>query len=266
MIRITQTFESIQLQCPIKVDIALPYPLVTNTPIKSLVTLHCAFKDGAFFFDSLGIANFVDKFKLAVISPSLNTSNGFLDEESEGFLDFLEYELIPWVNNSFGISKNVKDHYLLGISMGAYGALKWSLKSKELFSSVGLISGVYDFDNYDIKQLKQHRNQYQIYKLIVPKARKSLLNVKDNGSLIKLLSSIEEVPSSNYAIYFGKEDFLSNTQSEFLLKTLKEKNISSTKVCFNGEHDGDFWKLALDSFIKETCNRKENYELSHKHC
>lgn len=42
------------------------------------------------------------------------------------------------------VSDSKVDNCVLGVSMGAFGALAWKLRKPELFSSVVAISGYYD--------------------------------------------------------------------------------------------------------------------------
>lgn len=255
MIKLSINFESMILKHPVKVDIALPYPCLNDKPIKSLVTLHCAFKDGSFFFDSLGIGNFVDKYKIAVISPSNSGTDAYLSQ-SQDYMSFLNDEFYPWVINNFNLSKNREDHGLFGISMGAYGALLWSLDEQNLFSQVALVSGVYDFNNYDLSSLKKQRNHFMIYKLIIPSAIESQKNVKNHGSLIKRLLAEETVAVSkiDYHIFYGTEDGLSDLQSKSLYQAFKSKNFTCSIYSSTGGHDADFWKLALNKFIESFAN------------
>src|SRR5574344_1481053 len=104
MIKLSVNFKSMCLGSSVKVDIALPYPCLNDSKLKSLWTLHCAFKDGSFFFDSLGIAQFVDKYKIAIISPSITAS--LIDEDDPVYIDFLKNELMPWCETAFDLSSD----------------------------------------------------------------------------------------------------------------------------------------------------------------
>ena len=53
------TIDSFYLQRPVRVTMAMPYPIMDKN-ITVIWALHCSLKDENFFFDYLGIGRFVD--------------------------------------------------------------------------------------------------------------------------------------------------------------------------------------------------------------
>ena len=113
---------------PVDIEIAMPGGFtMAKPPFKCLWALHCAMEDGRFFFDSLGLGELALKYQIAVVAPSLG--NGyFMNSDYERQGDFLQ-EMFTQLSANFPLSPRREDNAVLGISMGAFGALRWALQS-----------------------------------------------------------------------------------------------------------------------------------------
>lgn len=66
------------------------------------------------------------------------------------------------------VSDSKVDNCVLGVSMGAFGALAWKLRKPELFSSVVAISGYYDHSLPFDPKISKQKATYALSKLILP--------------------------------------------------------------------------------------------------
>lgn len=250
MIKATLYIDSIYCQCPVKVDIALPYPYFGERNYKNIWALHCALKDGSFFFDNLAVANYVDQYGLAVIAPSLNFF-GALGED--GSYDFLENELFSIIMDTFQLSEKKEDNFLLGISMGAYESLKLIKRSKFQFSRIALLSGVYDFSLCDEKQIKKDRRQSMLFKLVTSNLKRKYgedFIKTEAGNLLKFSDNCLKC-NPKVDIYCGAEDFICIDNSKVLLDKLQSANIKCSFSVFSGGHETKVWQDSLEDFVKK---------------
>ena len=87
------------MQSPVTVLIALPYPNLSSEQTKTLFALHCAMKDGHYFFDELGLGSYVDKHNVAIVAPCLGNSF-FVDNKFQSAGAFLRNELMPYLKKN----------------------------------------------------------------------------------------------------------------------------------------------------------------------
>ena len=75
-----------------------------------------------------------EKYNFAIVIPS--GENGFwIDGLSTGhkYGTFLGVELVDYVRKTFGLAKSKEDTFIMGFSMGGYGALRTALKYPDVF-------------------------------------------------------------------------------------------------------------------------------------
>lgn len=245
MIKITLNVDSIFMQSPVTVLIALPYPNLSSEQTKTLFALHCAMKDGHYFFDELGLGSYVDKHNVAIVAPCLGNSF-FVDNKFQSAGAFLRKELMPYLKKKFNFSSLPEENFCLGLSMGAYGAANWTL-SEDCFSKTFLISGVYDFLLERNEMNKMTRSQKNLLRIV-----SSMKNVLLEGTeyfegccLKDLLTSRQNKLKSEVEIYCGEDDYLSKPQSEYFYNLLKNENCSVSIDFLTGDHDTAFWKKVI---------------------
>ena len=79
---------------------------------------------------------------IAVMPTALNCdyANYTTFSTGFGFWDYMTEELMPLIENWFPVSKDPKDHFIAGYSMGGSGALMFGLAYPELFGGIGVLS------------------------------------------------------------------------------------------------------------------------------
>lgn len=239
------TIDSFYLQRPVRVTMAMPYPIMDKN-ITVIWALHCSLKDENFFFDYLGIGRFVDLKKIVVVSPSIDDPWG---GENGSIRDFLHNELKPWIHSTFGFSQDPSFNVVLGISMGAYEALKWAIDCPNDFNKIALFSGVYDFNLYNPNEIKKDRIQFVLHKLIKPQIDK--YHKKSDGTYSgSLFQEIEKLNNNlSVYIYCGNKDYLSHNQSLELKRLLDINNVNAYMSLSEGGHDALYWSLAITDFL-----------------
>lgn len=258
MIKIDFRFDSLILMQPVNVLVLLPSSLKGKPPYKSVLMLHYALADAYTFSEQLNLFSIPDKYGCALIIPSLPNSF-FLDTKEGNYQSFIEGELLSVISKNINISKEIDDKYLLGISMGANGALNVLLNGKEHFSKCSLISGFYDFKNDYTKELKEKQRQaYLMYNIVKSKSNNLLCD--DNSSLLdryeinSLLGNLDKDPLKKVKdIIFccGSFDALCLSQNNFVYEKIKRINQNTINKILKGSHD-------TETFIKAV-----NFSLEH---
>lgn len=253
MIKCSFTVDSIFMQMPVTVHVALPYPNFRNKKITNLWALHCAKKNGEYFFNELGLLNIVDSLSYAVIAPDLGNTF-FSDTEYAKAGSFLRRELFEIMAEKFGLSMQREQNSLLGISMGAYGALAWLLNEPNLFNKAYLLSGVYDFAFSKEFISKIPREQHSLFRAVMT-MNKLIYNdgqYVPGCDLTELLANCTD-NSAVIRMFCGQQDGLSLEPSENMLKKLQAKGFDASLSVSSGGHEGNYWRRCLDSiFAKES--------------
>lgn len=259
MIKIHLDLDSCILLTKVGVEIAIPYNLLNiQEKYKVLWCFHCSLEGGSFFFEKLHLTDYVDTNSFVVVAPSLQ-NNFFCNNSESKCEDFILQELIPSLRNILPLSVEPKNNYLLGFSMGAYGAWNFSTKHQHIFSKIGLVSGFYDYkqpiDPRFSPKNKDQRNLYLIHKMLLPIINKIFYD--NNGNVVleydvdHILDNYNVTTDQKYFIYVGNRDYFTYTQSNSLCQKLKDRSIPVALRESEGIHDTIYWNSILDTIIDD---------------
>lgn len=248
MIRLSLSFPSVALMRPVNIEAALPHGIcAARRPWRCLWALHCALADANLFFEDLGAATLVDARGFALVAPSLG--NGFfVNTPFEAQADFLD-EVFTALGEILPL--HTEESAVLGISMGAFGALRWALASGR-FTSAALISGVYFADVAPDERLAKNRAQRALYQTFKESMRRTLLDgsgrMREDADPARLLTAARgHFPTLH--IYCGAEDYLSLPQSVALERLCAQCDCPATLTVAPGGHDREYWFRALKGAV-----------------
>lgn len=253
--------QSTTLLRPVEVMAALPYGFdMGRPPYKTVWALHCAMGCGDFFFDSLGVGSIVEKEQVAIIAPSLG--NGFfLNSAYECQADFLQDELMPAMRQTLPLSSWREDNFLVGVSMGGFGALRWALDRGESFAGIAAISGVFGRPIPMDEQLRKNRAQRALYATFAPIMRR-LLTVDgekpypeaDLDALLEKAVTAGILP--RVFLYCGEQDHLSLPHTRGMAERCRAHGCAAKLVLSPGGHDMLYWRQTfhegLQTLLSET--------------
>lgn len=257
MLRLSLSLDSVTLQTPVKVEIALPQSaFMRGDRLKTLWCLHPAFSDGMQLLERMMLDDVAENLDMAVICPSLHNSY-FITSDLAPIGDFLDSELYPCMPNLLPLSLDPQDHECLGISMGAYGALNWALRKPGNFSRIYCVGGYYDRSLDEDPRLKLQQRSYLISKLTEPHFIKATCdhhgNIRDDADLKKSLERLKD-PSVLPKIEFivGDHDYLSYLQTRSMYRLFHDAGaaVSLSKIS-DGMHDIPCWREALALIVKK---------------
>lgn len=250
MIRLSLSFPSVALMRPVRVEVGLPHGICgPQGPWPALWALHCALADGDLFFEALGAGALVDSLGFALIAPSLG--NGFfINTPCEAQADFLD-EIFAALNGIFPLRQ--ERSAVLGISMGAFGALRWALASGR-FRNAALISGIYFATLAPDERFAKNRAQRALYHAFKASMRRALLDAagetRPEADLARLLDAAAgRFPTLH--IFCGEEDYLSLPQSLALEKLCNSRACPAALALAPGGHDAEYWARALKIAARE---------------
>ena len=181
-------------------------------------------------------------YNFAIVMP--NGENSFwVDGISTGhkFGTFLGVELVEYVRKTFHLAQSPKETYIMGMSMGGYGALMAALAHPESFGkAVGLSSALIIHSRAHMKpgDPDSHAN-YEYYRECFGDLE-TVEQSRNNPEVLvdELLKEGKKIPDLYMAC--GTEDFLLEYNRQFH-EFLKERKVPHQYFESKGSHDMQFW-------------------------
>ncbi|MCM1525597.1 MAG: alpha/beta hydrolase-fold protein [Ruminococcus sp.] len=192
-----------------------------------------------------------EKYNFAVVIP--NGENAFwLDGISTGhkYCTFLGEELTGYVRRTFGLAEKPEDTYIMGYSMGGFGALHTALAYPKIFGKTAALSSA--LITRDIAGMKPGEDNgvanYEYYRECFGELDKVLESDNDPETLVKKLKDRgENIPEIFMAC--GTEDFLIENNRRFH-RFLDELGIGHFYEESGGGHDMSFWNKYAVKFAE----------------
>ena len=184
----------------------------------------------------------IQKYNIAVVSP--NGENGFyLDGLSTGhnYATLVGEELVDYVRRTFGLAKTPEETYIMGISMGGFGALRTGLAYPDVFGKAAGMSAALIV--HGIAHMKEGEDNGMANYAYYHECFGDLETVEESRAnpetLVKELKAAgKKIPD----IYMccGTEDFLIEPNRQFH-QFLTEQSVQHEYHESPGVHDGVFW-------------------------
>ncbi|MBQ6531497.1 MAG: acetylesterase [Solobacterium sp.] len=133
---------TVPVSCVVPVDTVdyLSQPLKPEKPFRTLYLLNGFFGNMNDWFLAGDVARLAIKYNIAFIMPA-GENKFFIDNPSgEMFGTFIGDELVEMTRRLFPLSRERKDTWIGGLSMGGYGSLRNGLKYNETFGAILALS------------------------------------------------------------------------------------------------------------------------------
>ncbi|UQS81461.1 alpha/beta hydrolase-fold protein [Bombilactobacillus folatiphilus] len=234
LLKLTRFSLLLQNQCTTR--ILLPDNLEINQPLTVIWLLHGLGDNGTCWLRKTTLEQITSNYRIAVIMPDMGRS--FYTNAKDGlpYWDYLTEELIPQMRRLLPLSNQRSENYLLGNSMGGFGAFKLAFKHPNWFQVVATFSPVVDLN---------------IVKTIMPDYTHIFGSQIPQNYLQKLAkqSSPEQLTSIHWQHTIGQNDFMKDANDQFAqwMKTLK---LDYTYTVSPGQHDWSFWENELVKLFK----------------
>lgn len=239
------------LRMPVQMGVFLPDAAVRekagNRPMQVLYFLHGMGGDYSTVcrFTSFERYLLEGRYNTAVVFPNVHRSFYANMYHGERYWDYISSEIPSLVKNYFNISTERKDSFLMGISMGGYGAMKLALSYPERFAAVSVISGALDAEKFAERSIE--KDLANEFKWIFGTSSA----VKDTGNDLFYLAG--KASSGNFCpeIYqcCGTEDFLYNDNLKFR-DHLNSLGVKHTYEEGPGAHTWSYWDEHVKKALK----------------
>ena len=219
--------------------VVLPDSKPPKNGFKVLYVLHGYYGD---FTDWLYLSNIIRYDRpndVMLVFP--DASNSYYVNHPNGlqYESYITEDLIELIEQTFHVSSRSEDRYIVGLSMGGYGALYLGLKYSNLFSRVYSLSGVV-FPSDIVKHLSESR----IYKF------ETMFDI-NNLSQYDLLPYAKESVLKHHTrlmLICGKQDFLYQDNLQFH-QSLVKHHIQHVWIEDEGTHNWDFWDTHIKTVL-----------------
>lgn len=210
----------------------------TSGKMKTIFLLHgYTGKSGRWRIESLA-----EKYNFAMVMPS-GENSFYLDGEATGrkYCTFVGIELVDYIRRTFGIAMDPDSTFIMGLSMGGFGALHTALAFPERFGKVAAMSSaliVHEIASMQPGSGNEVAN-YAYYRECFGDLDQVVESKNNPETLVTdILSSGKEMP----AIYMccGTEDFLLDNNREFH-DFLDKNEVQHEYHESKGSHDDVFW-------------------------
>jgi len=181
-------------------------------------------------------------YNFAIVMP--NGENGFYtDGISTGhqYATFMAEELIGYVRKTFNLAMTADETYIMGMSMGGYGALRTALAYPDTFGkTVGLSSALIVKGCANMKPGESNPvANYEYYRECFGELSEVLTSRNNPEVLVdEILTQKKKMPKIYMAC--GLQDFLLEPNRDFH-KFLESKNVPHEYFESEGIHDMKFW-------------------------
>lgn len=218
----------------------------TKVPYKILYLLHGKNGDASSFFDYTNVMAYADKY--GVITVSTNVKNSFYTNMAYGerYFDYLSTEVPETIGALLNLYISPSNTYILGYSMGGFGALKMGLTFPERFKGIASLSG-------SLRSMEENKRKIEdedrrdLY-LAFGDCEGSQAEENDLYHLIeKAMDNKKKIP--DIYLYCGRRDGLLEDNRKYHAY-LEEKGISHTYVEDDGAHDFERWDEQIREYIK----------------
>lgn len=194
----------------------------------------------------------MQKYNFAVVAP--NGENGFwLDglSTTRKYCTFVGSELVDYIRRTFHLALSSEDTYIMGLSMGGFGALHTAFTFPENFGKVAAMSSALIV--HEISGMKPGTDNgtanYDYYHECFGDLDNVLQSDSNPEVLVKRLHDTRDRIPEIY-MSCGTEDFLLEHNREFH-RFLESEAIPHTYFESKGTHDMDFWNEYTIKFVEQ---------------
>ena len=218
-----------------------------ESPMNTLFLLH-GYRSGPEFWLPEELAR---KYRLAVVMP--NGENSFwLDGISTGhaFGTLIGEELPAYLQKTFGLAQSREHTFLMGVSMGGFGALRTALACPGRFGKAAAFSAA--LIQHEVAEMQPGKGNFvanfEYYRECFGEPSQLLASGNNPETLVdKLLAEGKKLPE----IYMccGTEDFLLE-QNRVFHRFLESRGVAHEYVESRGNHDMMFWSEYTEKILK----------------
>ena len=208
---------------------------------KVIYLLHGRADNCSGWYRFTNVERFARMKNLVLVTPEVQRSFYTDMEMGINYFQYVCEELPKLCQNMFNLSRKQENNYIMGLSMGGYGALKCAMTHPERYAGVAAFSAVTDIQGFVDMGEENHKREYAaIFGLD--------LKVSNKDNLWKLAETVDSKTFPRVLTYCGEQDRLFAMNEDFS-KLLKEKGFDTEFAHWEGDHNWIFWDKAVDLAI-----------------
>ena len=210
-------------------------PLFTDEP-KVLYLLHGLSGNEDEWTRFSKIEYYAKKYNFIIIMPRVDRSFYCNTKYKADYFDYIADELPEMISEWFRINTERENTFIVGESMGGYGAVKIGLSRPDKYTGIGALSGVLDYDSF-ARMIRS--NEW-------PDMTSAELDaLYDEDTPMKLAEKAVKLEKKPKLIQLcGTEDFLYDNNQTFR-KHLQKIGYEHTYREGPGEHAWPYWDKAV---------------------
>lgn len=188
------------------------------------------------------VERYAQRYKVAVVMPEVQRS--WYTDMAEGlaYFRYIHRELPDFCQRVFGVSKKREQNYVMGLSMGGYGAMKCALTQPFRYGGCASFSGALRVDTRYTRYVDNPQMMRE-WAAITGHKDGTLGPVADLRKLAAKAAGKAGLP--RLYITCGAEDFLLDANHSFV-ETLGELGIPHDYEEWPGAHTWEFWNTSLE--------------------
>ena len=205
-----------------------------------------------------------EQYNFAIVIPS-GENSFWLDAEATGhqFATFVGRELVDYVRRTFGLAMSREDTYLMGFSMGGFGALHTAFQFPEIFGKTAALSSA--LIHHEVAEMKPGGGKdgkggndvanYAYYRECFGEPSKVLESDANPETLVKKIKA-GTLKTSDGSKAVMPEIFMACGTEDFLLEPnrafhafLEEEGVKHVYMESKGIHDMNFWQEYAAKFV-----------------
>lgn len=182
------------------------------------------------------VERYAREHNVALVIPEVQRS--FYADMDQGipYFTYIHDELPKICRNFFGFSEAREKNYIMGLSMGGYGALKCALTSPERYAGVATFSAVADIREF-VNTLGNNKKQFQAI-------FGQTLEIPEACDLMKLARKADVATLPRIYMACGEQDPLYDANTR-LSALLQHRGANVQYEHWEGIHSWDFWDTAV---------------------
>jgi S-formylglutathione hydrolase FrmB len=242
--------DSYTLMRPVEIHARLPHGILSGrVPYRALWMLHSAMEGGGMFFENRAVLELAERENLVLIAPSLGMGY-FVNASYEAQADFLKGEFLSAMRRALPVSERREDNFVLGVSMGGFGAFRWALDTPGVFAAAAAISSAFDPCVPIDERAMKDRKQRALILLFGKIMRERLLS--SDGEPVSgadLRAMVREGKRAGMLprllLYHGEQDYFAWNASKEFYDFCTGEGADAERHTSPGAHDFDYWDRTL---------------------
>lgn len=208
---------------------------------KTIYLLHGLSEDGSSWIRNTNVERYALEFGVSFVMPSAGRSMYCDNVNGQNYFEYITEELPRYLHKVFGLSKDSDDNFIVGASMGGYGAARAGLTYPEQYSVWGSLSGLLDMSPMLSRIDADIERDFPFLVKEADKLDTTPLNP------VNLLDPKRQETQRAYVACGLEDDLLAC--SRLFERAAKDIGADIDFIYEHGAHTWDFWDKHLKRFI-----------------